>query len=175
MKKYFCILKLFLTLSLTISTLLFTHPLLPLASLIKSFTPLKFAHGVLLALLQNLVVLSIALMAVQYVAMCALAVGTDSVAILLLELVLMVPMDVVLASLMRRGQKEWVTLDREEQIKMVYMRRAMVTRRTVDLNMGELVQFVGREGVFVVVRKFNEEEFKVDENDIVDDIEDVVL
>ncbi|ELQ75493.1 hypothetical protein THOM_1533 [Trachipleistophora hominis] len=109
----------------------------------------------------------------QYVFVIALGVASSSVVLLTVQMLLMLSLDFIIYR--RERKKAWnITLDTSAQIKMVYMKRAIVSNRMVDLNMGELVQFISKEGEFVCVRKFNGEEFTVHENDVVDNIEDVL-
>lgn len=76
---------------------------------------------------------------------------------------------------LRRRKNVLIYIDNSE--KCVYMKRNIVQNRTVVLHMGEFVQLVTgneEESDTVKVRKFNGEEFMVNQTDIVDNVEDVL-
>lgn len=115
----------------------------------------------------------VCLVLMQYIFMVALGVTSSSVLLLCVQALFLLSLDFLIYR--RESKKAWnITLDTSAQIKMVYMKRAIVNCRMVDLNMGELMQFISQEGEFVCVRKFNGEEFTVHENDVVDNVEDVL-
>lgn len=115
----------------------------------------------------------IILTVLQYPIIITLAYGSSSVVLLAFQLVLFILLDWYIFR--RAHRKKWdITFDTASQIKMVYMKRSIVNQNKVDLSMGEIVELISNEGEFVIVRKFNGEEFTVNGNDVVEDVEDLV-